>query len=210
MKVSINKVLDIFFPQRCIGCENINKINKYGFCESCMTKIILWNNLPSSFIWHLAKYEGPVQKAICDFKYKKRESYARKFANWIYDFIKENDFPQFDAIIPIPLYWKKEFLRGFNQSTLIGMYLSKLLNKELLIKVLVKIRNTISQTNLDGEQRKENVKGSFAIKNNTLIKGKKILLLDDVYTTGATISEGANLLKKNGAKEIIIFTIAKS
>ncbi|MCM8818195.1 MAG: hypothetical protein NC915_01770 [Candidatus Omnitrophica bacterium] len=116
---------------------------------------------------------------------------------------------KFDLIIPVPLYWKKEFIRGFNQSALIGNYLSKKLNKKMYQNILIKSKNTISQTELSENERKENVKGSFKLKNSGIIKDKIILLIDDVYTTGATTEECKKVLLKNGCKKVIITTLAK-
>jgi len=117
---------------------------------------------------------------------------------------------EFDLIIPVPLHWKKEFIRGFNQSALIGNYISRKLNKKMVQNVLVKSKNTVSQTELSAEERKENVKGSFKVKNCDIIKNKIILLIDDVYTTGATLEECKKILLKRGAKKVIILTVAKS
>jgi competence protein ComFC len=76
--------------------------------------------------------------------------------------------------------------------------------------VLVKLKNTVSQTELSAKEREENVKNSFKVKNKEIIKSKKILLLDDVYTTGATTEECKKILLENGAKKVIIVTLAKS
>lgn len=123
--------------------------------------------------------------------------------------IKEMNL-NFDIIIPIPLHWKKEFIRGFNQSALIGNYLSKRLNKDLILSVLIKSKNTVSQTKLSEKERKENIKGSYKIRNSHIIKDKTVLLIDDVYTTGATTEEAKKILLQSGAKKVIILTLAKT
>jgi ComF family protein len=122
----------------------------------------------------------------------------------------EKEKIEFDLIIPVPLHWKKEFLRGFNQSALIGNYISKKLGKKMYQNILIKSKNTKSQTELNEKERKENVKNSFKIKRNDLIKDKSILLIDDVYTTGATTEECKKILINGGAKKVIIITLAKS
>ena len=133
-------------------------------------------------------------------------------------------------LIPVPLEKKKLKWRGFNQAEEIGKELSKFLkpvrnsgNKENLQKenisngvkiplfsdCLVKTRETLPQVELSDEVRKENVKGAFLVKKKELIQNKKILLVDDVYTTGATMEECAKVLKAAGAKEIIGIVVAR-
>lgn len=80
----------------------------------------------------------------------------------------------------------------------------------MLLSVLIKSKNTISQTKLREEERKQNIKGSYKIRNSDIIKDKTILLLDDVYTTGATTEEAKKLLLKEGAKKVIMLTLAKT
>ena len=205
----MKRLLNLLWPEKCIGCEKAAGLNKYGFCSMCMSQIIFLQNRNQSYLRHIARYNGPMKKAICAFKYKRRKFYGKKFAALTLDFLKRNDFPEFETIIPVPIYWKKEFTRGFNQSALISAYLSKWLNKELLLGNLVKIKNTHSQTELDENRRKESVKDSFTVKKPASIKEKKILLIDDVYTTGATAQEASRILKKNKAKKVVILTIAR-
>ncbi len=190
-----------------MGCEK-DKENFYGFCNDCFSKIIFINETFKDRI-HIGKYEGPLKEAITRYKYEGRKYYAVNFASLIEDRVKKENI-EFDIIIPVPLHWKKEFIRGFNQSALIGTYLSKKTKKRMYQNVMVKLKNTVSQTELSEKERKENVKDTFGIKNKDIIKDKIVLLIDDVYTTGATTEECRKLLLKNGAKRVIITTIAKS
>ena len=210
MKERILNFLHRIWPERCMGCDSGKNSVFYGFCQECWERIIFIENSENSNCWSFAKYEGPVRKAICDFKYLGRKSYGKKFGKILHDFIKKNNFPEFDLIIPIPLHWKKEFIRGFNQSAIVSVYLGKLLKKPVMLGNLIKIKNTVSQTQLSESERKENVKGVFKIKRPSLIKGKRILLIDDVKTTGATTEEARKILRKKGAKKVIILTIASS
>jgi predicted amidophosphoribosyltransferase len=111
--------------------------------------------------------------------------------------------------IPVPLEKKKLKQRGFNQAEEIGKELSKFLKISLLNNVLAKIKETPPQVDLSDEERKENIKGVFIVRNGDLIKNRKILLVDDIYTTGSTLEECAKVLKKAGAKEIIGIVVAR-
>ena len=113
------------------------------------------------------------------------------------------------TLIPIPLEKKKLKWRGINQAEEIGKELSKFLKIPLISDCLVKTRETLPQVELSDEVRKENVKRAFSIKNGDQILGKKILLVDDIYTTGSTMIECAKVLKIAGAKEIIGIVVAR-
>ncbi len=112
-------------------------------------------------------------------------------------------------LVPIPLYKSKMKQRGFNQAEEIGKILSRSLKIPLITDALIKTRQSSTQANLSKEQREENVKGVFLVKNKQKIKDKKVLLVDDIYTTGATMEEAAKVLKKAKAKEVLGVVIAR-
>ncbi|MCM8830500.1 MAG: ComF family protein [Candidatus Omnitrophica bacterium] len=208
--MSINKILNLFWAIRCMGCKNTSSLNRYGFCKECEQKMIYLENHSGIETFHILMYDGPVKEAIHRLKYNRKKYYGKRFALLIHDFIINNDIDDFDVIIPVPLHWKKEFLRGFNQCAIIAFYLSKLLKKRYLSGVLVKCKNTPSQTEMDKTGREKNVKGSFSVKKRYLIKSKKVLLIDDVYTSGATAKEAKKALLENGAGKVVVLTIAKA
>ena len=115
-----------------------------------------------------------------------------------------------EAVVPVPLHPAKERARGFNQAKLLAKRLAKVMGIPLLERRLVKIRPTEAQTSLDGKSRETNVRGAFAVKRPSGIKGKTVLLVDDVYTTGSTIREGSAALRKAGAGEVRAVTIARA
>lgn len=116
---------------------------------------------------------------------------------------------KYDMIISVPVSRKRKKERGYNQSELIAKEISKKLNMEYAKDVLYKTKNTIAQSKLNKEEREENAKGVYEIKNLNKITGKKILLIDDIYTTGSTVNECSKILKQANPKKIGIFTIAK-
>ena len=114
------------------------------------------------------------------------------------------------VLVPVPLEKRKLKWRGFNQSEEIGKEISKFLNIPLINDILFKIKETPPQVELSEKEREENIKEVFIIRNREKILGKKILLVDDVYTTGSTMEECSQVLKKAGATEVIGIVIARA
>lgn len=115
----------------------------------------------------------------------------------------------YDTIIPVPISKKRKKTRGYNQSLLISREISKKTGIKLQEKNLIKIKNTIEQSKLDKEEREKNVQNVYQIKNEEILKNKKILLLDDIYTTGNTVNSCCKILKKAKPKKIGVIVIAK-
>ena len=107
-----------------------------------------------------------------------------------------------DFIIPIPLHKNKLKKRGFNQAEELAKGISKFLEKPIFNDVLLKIKPTFAQMELSKEKRRENIKGAFVCQKPIVVRGKKILLVDDIFTTGATMEECARVLKEAGAREV--------
>ena len=118
---------------------------------------------------------------------------------------------KYDIIIIVPISNQRKFERGYNQSELIAKEISKIIEAQIEKKVLYKIKNTVPQSTLNKKQREENAKGVYKAKNIKRIYNKKILLIDDIYTTGNTVNECANTLIQKGIKrkDIGVLTIAK-
>lgn len=116
---------------------------------------------------------------------------------------------QNDVLIPVPLHWSRLLKRKYNQSAIITHKLALRHKKVYDPTILKRLKATKSQGHLSSKQRKENVKGSFSIKDPKNIQGKNILLIDDVYTTGATVNECTKILLKAGAKRVDVLTLAK-
>ena len=114
-----------------------------------------------------------------------------------------------DIIIPVPISKKRNKQRGYNQSLLIARELSKKANIELVNNCLYKTKNVIEQSKLSKEERIENIQDVYEIKRQGKLANKKILLVDDIFTTGSTANECCKMLNKANAKEIYVLTIAK-
>ena len=116
---------------------------------------------------------------------------------------------KYDIIIPVPVHKKRKRQRGYNQTELVARKVSKELDKQFEIDVLIKTKNTKPQSTLNKEARKANAKDVYQLQNKEKISGKKILLLDDIFTTGSTASEASRVLLMAKPQKIGVLTIAK-
>ena len=168
--------------------------------------------------FYLFKYEGIVRKKIIDYKfndcaylYKTFEKILLNDKN-VCEFIKS-----YDIILPVPIHKARKKERGYNQSALIVAKLIRDINftyktnVEFNDKILLKIKNTDKQSSLNKKERIINIKDSYCLKEKTLwtITNKKVLLFDDIYTTGSTVNECAKTLKQAKLKKVDVFTFAK-
>lgn len=202
-------LIDLSTVQGCPFCS----LSKMAFggktCLSCKKK----GKKISALFWAAPYDNFIIKKLISQFKYHPFLKHLSKTLSSIiiahFQLLEKSpDFSHF-KIIAIPLHKKKLKERGFNQAQEIAQHLSDFLKIPLLTNVLIKVKETFDQTELTKEQRKENVKDAFFCQKPELVKGEKILLVDDVFTTGATLEEAARVLKKAGAKEIWGVTVAR-
>jgi ComF family protein len=155
-------------------------------------------------------YEGALRELVLKFKYGSRFFLAEEFAKDLAGAFGEHDFfKSCDFIVPVPLNILRRLKRGYNQAELLALELSKILKKPMLKNVLFRSKITKAQFKLSKKEREKNIKGSFYVKESPLIKKKRILLIDDIATTGTTVSECAYVLKKAGAKEVFVLTLAR-
>ncbi|MBI2515088.1 ComF family protein [Candidatus Wolfebacteria bacterium] len=204
----------------CDDCLSSIKLNTTLFCPVCRARLA--QNQPichfdSPYVLGAAgNYDDPVlQNLIHYFKYKKFENIAPVLSEILVRYL-ENIFRNWELeirnfiVVPIPLHFWRERQRGFNQAKLLGEAMAKHFNLPLILG-LKRIKNNKPQIKLKGEEaRRKNIAGCFAIKNPEEIKGKNILLLDDVFTSGATMNEAVKILKAAGARKIIALVAAKA
>lgn len=159
-------------------------------------------------------YEGEIRNLILQYKFNSKPYIYKTFTN----FFKKNKnlylhLKKYDIIMPIPISKKRLQTRGYNQSSLIAESLAKSFNIKYEEKLLIKYKNNKRQSTLSKEERLLNAKNVYELRIGTnlkqKIKNKKILLFDDVFTTGSTCNECSRILKENGARQVGIFTIAK-
>jgi ComF family protein len=153
-------------------------------------------------------FEGPLREAIHQFKYRPCRSLGKPLARWMAGTIRV--IQPIDLIVPIPLHSSRLRKRGFNQALLLAAELGKCTQLPLSFDNLVRIRPTRPQVELSGTERIKNVAGAFALNRPGAVLGRSILLIDDVFTTGATMNECARVLKKAGAAQVTAFTAARA
>jgi ComF family protein len=231
-------LLDLLFPPLCHICKAfIPKAGELLICPDCLKKITFLvtplctvcgipfgtesgldhvcgaclKNTPRYICRSATIYAGPVQELIHRFKYGYRvhlsEPLGLLAARALAPFCSEAE-PE--LIVPVPLHRKRLRQRGYNQSQLIGGVLSKLWKVPLEPGNLRRVRWTEPQTSLDAAQRRENVSGAFAVKVPRRVEGKRVLLVDDVFTTGSTIRACADPLWEAGVAAVYVVTVARS
>lgn len=189
----------------CSKCDKrIPKTVKLGNKSRCCNQIVL---IASGY------YEGVLRDIIFSLKYKKLTSAKSSLKYIIKSHLNKNtkDALKKFIIIPIPLYSSKERERGFNQARLISEILSEIAGTNILLNNLVRIKDTKPQVDMKShKERGENIQNAFIVTNKESIKGKNIILVDDVFTSGSTMREAVSTLKKTGAKKIVGFVVAKA
>jgi len=196
MKI-FNKILAVLFPQKCLGCKKENEI----LCPDCLGKINRPDTPYLKGIHIAANYQDLVlKKALWMLKYRGVKQMAKPLAKLIRERVWKKLETESWLVVPVPLSKNKLRHRGYNQAELIARELSANVRADILFKKF----HTKSQVEVkDKEERLANIVGSFEIKNRQIIRGEKIILIDDVLTTGATMSEAKKILKKAGAKKVV-------
>jgi len=213
----LDTILNVVFPVNCLSCGKEGS----DLCLKCLSDSPAAERESANWIFPLFDYRHiPVKKSIWLLKYKGKKRIAGIFAEVMYGKIIEElselsvmkNFRE-PILIPIPLSKKRYRERGYNQAELICEKLVEIDEKNNNFKLekntLIKIKETEHQANIkERRDRLKNLSDSFSVKNSKMIEGKNIILIDDVTTTGATLSEAKKILKQYGAKKVIAFTVA--
>ena len=177
-----------------------------GRCDECAISPPRYGKLRS-----IAFYQTTLQQAIHLFKFEKKNVFAKHLIQLINAHVPTDcSITEYDFILPVPIHRKRLRERGFNQATLLAKGIAQVGGVPLLTNVLVRHRHTVAQSSLDSEARQQNIIGAFEIRNPDVIRNKRILIIDDVFTTGATIREAVNELWKADPAEIDVLTLARS
>ncbi len=175
-----------------------------GGCTDCKEKYLPFDTLTSIF-----HYMGVMKTLIHKFKYARQKFLSTALNDLLLNHEKLPAIvPDIDIIVPVPLHWIKKMHRGFNQSELLSRGIQKHFSKPLSTKNLCRIKNTASQTQLSKSQRQVNIHNAFFVNYPKLFQGKTVLLVDDVLTTGVTVTECSRKLKEAGAGSVHVLVLA--
>lgn len=236
IKSGFSTAKNLLVPPICLMCENVVD-EQGGCCPQCWIKIRFISKpycdvLGIPFTYDLGEgtlsadaianppafrklrsavlYDEHIRRLVSQFKYSDRTELGPWMANWMIrageELIDENKL-----IIPIPLHWRRLWSRKYNQSAELSWVIAKKTNLVFEPRILKRSRNTKQQVGLSGREREKNVQGAFQIRveNAHLVKGKNILLVDDVYTTGATVNAATKTLLRAGALSVDVLTFAR-
>lgn len=213
MKI-INKILGVFFPRTCGFCNK--KINERYTCRKCLNIIEYYHEMVvitttvgemyCDKIFSALNYEGILKNKMLSYKFHDAKYLGVCFAELLVKLIKKHNLKA-DIIVAVPISKERLRERGYNQSEVIAKKVSELIGIKYQKNILLKIANNLRQSELSLYERKENVKNVYSIKNIENVKDKKVILIDDIFTTGATLNECAKVLKQSGALEVIALTV---
>jgi ComF family protein len=176
-------------------------LDEHDLCTVCRESLVNFDTAYS-----FGSYEGPLQKLIHVFKYGKVETLAGPLSKLLIRVLPLDQ--RFDRVLAMPMHWRKRWERGFNQAELLAAPVARRYGLKLS-KNLRRTRHTKSQAGLTEAQRRDNLHGSFKVVNPGQLTGQRILLIDDVFTTGATLRSAAEALKSAGAAYICALTLAR-
>lgn len=230
MKIQLyERFLDLIFPKTCGYCEKITLNNSY-ICDACRTKFVyefqnkcklcgkttyniddicnecIVKRIYYTRLRYVTFYEDIMKQRITEYKFFEKKYLSHFFAEIILNNVEKIEG---DLLLAVPIGKKRLLERGYNQSDLIAKELSKRWNIKFESKLLKKVKETPKQSKLSARERKKNIKNAFEVIDSDIIKGKDIILFDDIFTTGATVNEISRLLIKYGANSVNIIVIAR-
>ena len=201
----IGGLLEIIYPTPCAGCTEGFPVEGGIFCVSCLAELsvteghLFRENLVTRHFWGRVPIHtgaamlflvpgGRTQKMIHEIKYAGKYDYARKIGEWYGKMLLESEhFKTIDLIMPVPLHWRKQQKRGFNQSEFFGRGLAASMKVPVQTKILRRLKNTSTQTRKTRFDRLDNMQDAFHVRKTETIAGKHVLIVDDVLTTGSTL-----------------------
>jgi ComF family protein len=237
LATQLQKAFDILYPRSCAGCGGESPSASGNLCWECRSDIMpvhppycslcgdpVGGRIDHEYVCHFcssvnpsfdlarsaAHYTGPVAEMLKCFKYKRATWLAPDLATLLAAVADRHfDLDRIDVVTFVPLHRSRQRVREYNQSALLARELAKRIGRRYMNGIIFRHRKTPSQTSLTAQQRISNVKGSFKIRNESWLEGRRLLLVDDVMTTGATVNECAKTLKAGGAASVYVATVAR-
>jgi ComF family protein len=239
LKEILTGIADLIFPLRCITCDTLQEQRgPIPLCPSCREKIhfirsplcprcglpfpaaegedhlcgdCITTEKPYAVARAIGEYEETLLTAIHRFKYRGRTGIGEILGKIMADFAAGIwDMKAFDRIVPVPLHRRRLRERGFNQAVILAREISKRFDLPLDLRSLRREIFTPPQVGLGREERSANVRGAFSAKHPEQIAGRRILLVDDVYTTGSTLAECTRVLIRANAESVAVLTLARA
>ncbi len=209
-------LLDLLYPPRCIFCRTLLKKGERAVCGKCRNELPYTQNggAQSGDFFSVCVapmyYEGAVRESILRYKFKEATGYAKTYGELVAGCIRDNLNGRYDLISWVPLSSRRYKERGYDQAMLLALAAALELG-DVAVSTLEKHRDVARQSSMgSAEKRKANISGVYHVTDPELIDSKRILLIDDIVTTGSTLSECARVLLESGAREVLCAAIARS
>jgi ComF family protein len=231
-------LFSLVFPDECRVCgESLRQVSRIPVCSRCLTepapliaeffcvacRTPFLNRFPldengrcmmcrlglAGFdaVYSYGSYEGALRKLVHLFKYGGVRPLAKPFGEFLARALPREQ--HFDLVIPMPLHWRRRWQRGFNQAGLLARQIAKRWNVPERSNVVRRTRATVPQAGLTNAKRRDNVSGAFSVRRGVRLDGMRVLLVDDVLTTGASASACARVLKRAGASHVTLLSLAR-
>ncbi|MBE6969505.1 MAG: ComF family protein [Ruminococcaceae bacterium] len=204
----IDWILDLIFPPKCVFCAAILESSAEKICPDCEKNLLRWRNervQKAEFLPQIAAalhYEEHVRESVHRYKFAGRSYYAPLYGTLMAMAAGEQLTENFDTLSYVPLSKKRLRKRGYDQARLLAEELGKHFSMEVET-LLVKVRDVPAQSTMKtAAERRANISGCYAVAEGVKVEGKRVLLVDDVLTTGATLSEAARMLRLHGAAAV--------
>lgn len=208
-------LLDLLYPPRCTFCHCFVKSSAVAICDNCRKNLPYTTNggrQKADFVTVCVSplyYEDDVRESLLRYKFHGATGYAKAYAPLVADCIREHLDQEYDLITWVPLSRKRLHRRGYDQARLLAEAVATELDT-MAVGTLKKIRNTAAQSQTgSAEKRRANISGAYRVMNPALVADKRILLIDDIVTTGSTLSECARTLGLAGAERVICAAVAR-
>lgn len=208
-------LLDLLYPPRCPACRN--PVTASGLCPRCLAEVapgVRYINVRGHGCRYLdaclavTDYTGAVKRLLHDLKFRAARYRVPCLADLLLRYVPATYMAGVTMALPVPLHPARQRQRGFNQTELLFAPLLARYRLASPAGVLVRCRDTAPQWTLDRRQRRQNIRGAFAVREEAPLVGENILLLDDIFTTGLTLDECARVLKKHGAPRVYGLVLA--
>ena len=210
-------VLDLLFPPKCVFCGKVLDTGEDGLCSRCQRELPWLTDgeaeLTGEFFSLCAaslRYQDKVRDSVRRYKFKGRRGYHKLYGRLVAQCVHDHLAGRYDLITWVPLSPQRKKERGYDQAFLLSSAAALELG-EVAVETLRKERNTDPQSGLtEDAQRRANVLGAYTPVDPELVAGKRVLLIDDVVTTGSTLSECARMLRTMGAEDVVCAALARA